>query len=143
MKRYETIVIVDPDVSEDDRNAFCGKLLDIISQLNGAIIEREDWGVKKLAYDIRKKVRGYYVRLDYCGSGTVVDEIERFSRISDCCLKYMTILLAGKADPEKIKEEIAAAKIQSTQPAEDSNADTSELSSDEDTDMPSENEEEE
>jgi small subunit ribosomal protein S6 len=143
MKRYETIVIVDPDVSEDERNAFCDKILDIISQLNGALIEREDWGVKKLAYEIRKKLRGYYIRLDYCGSGAVVDEIERFSRISDCCLKYMTILLADKADPEKIKEEIAAARIQPATPAEETSTEESEMSDDEDADATAENEEEE
>jgi len=110
MRRYETIVIVDPDVPEDERNSLYDKLKDVIIQKNGSLIELEEWGIKRLAYEIRKKIRGYYFRLDYCGTGVVVDELERFFRINDRFLKFMTIMLADNADVEKIKEEIAAAK---------------------------------
>jgi len=110
MRRYETIVIVDPDVPEDERNSLCDKIKDIILQQNGSLIEVEEWGVKRLAYEIRKKIRGYYLRLDYCGTGVVVDELERYFRINDRFLKFMTIMMADNADVEKIKEEIAAAK---------------------------------
>ena len=110
MRRYETIVIVDPDVPEDERNSLYDKLKDVILQKNGSLIELEEWGIKRLAYEIRKKIRGYYFRLDYCGTGVVVDELERFFRINDRFLKFMTIMLADNADVEKIREEIAAAK---------------------------------
>jgi small subunit ribosomal protein S6 len=110
MRRYETIVIVDPDVPEDERNSLSDKIKDVILQKNGSLIELEEWGIKRLAYEIRKKIRGYYFRLDYCGTGVVVDELERFCRINDRFLKFMTIMLADNADVEKIKEEIAAAK---------------------------------
>ena len=110
MRRYETIVIVDPDVPEDERNSFCDKLKDIILQKNGLLIELEEWGIKRLAYEIRKKIRGYYFRLEYCGTSVVVDELERFFRINDRFLKFMTIMLADNADVEKIKKELIAAK---------------------------------
>ena len=70
----------------------------------------DEWGSKKLAYDIKKKVRGYYVRLDYCGSGSLVNEIERSFRIDDRILKYMTVLLEKDVDIEAVKEEIARAE---------------------------------
>jgi small subunit ribosomal protein S6 len=70
----------------------------------------DEWGTKKLAYEIKKKDRGYYVCLDYCGSGPLVNEIERFFRIDDRVLKYMTVVLDKDVDIENVKEEIAKAE---------------------------------
>lgn len=108
MRRYETIVIVDPDVSEGDRDALFDRIKEIIPQQEGVLIKEDPWGNKKLAYEIKKKPRGYYVRYDYCGMGPVVDEIERFFKIDDRVLKYLTVQLAEEADVEKILAEAAA-----------------------------------
>jgi len=67
---------------------------------------------RKLAYEIKKKARGYYVRFDYCGLAPLVNEIERFFRIDDRALKYMTVVLDKDVDLEKVKEEKAAAESQ-------------------------------
>jgi small subunit ribosomal protein S6 len=77
--------------------------------MDGFLVFADDWGERKLAYDIKKRTRGYYVRFDYCGLSPLVDEIERFFRIDDRALKYMTVLLDKAADLEKIKEEKAEA----------------------------------
>jgi small subunit ribosomal protein S6 len=106
MRRYETIVIVDPDLSEPERNQRFDKILDLINQMKGALIESEDWGSKRLAYEIRKKTRGHYMRFDFCGTGELVAELERNCRIDDKFLKYMTIILQDNADPERIKVEL-------------------------------------
>lgn len=107
MRRYETVFIVDPDLSEDERKQRFDKILDLITTMKGAIIEVDEWGSKRLAYEIKKKTRGHYMRLDYCGTGELVAEIERNCRIDDKILKYMTIILQDNADPEKIKVELA------------------------------------
>lgn len=110
MRRYETIVIVDPDITEEDRTSLLTRVQEIIPQQEGVFIQEEHWGTKKLAYEIKKKPRGYYVRLDYCGMGNVVDEIERFFRIDDRAMKFLTVQIEPKADAEKILEDLAAAK---------------------------------
>ena len=109
MRRYETIFIVDPDVSEEQRGAINTRLEDFIAKSGGVLLVREDWGAKKLAYEIRNRSRGYYIRIDYCGNGPMVDEIERSFRIDDKVLKYMTIILAKDVDPAKAKEEMLKA----------------------------------
>lgn len=116
MRRYETIVIIDPDLSEDDRTALIERIKEIIPQQEGVFLQEDLWGVKKLAYEIKKKPRGYYARFDYCGLGPVVDEVERFCKIDDRVLKYLTVQLDTEADPEKILEEIAAANITAPEP---------------------------
>ncbi len=110
MRRYETIVIIDPDLSEEDRTSFLNRVKEIIPQQGGVLIQEDLWGVKKLAYEIKKKPRGYYVRMDYCGLGKAVDEIERFFRIDDRAMKFLTVQLSAEADVEKIQADIAAAK---------------------------------
>ena len=118
MKRYETVVIVQPDLADDQRASLFERMKEIISQQGGSLIELDDWGVRHLAYEIKKKKRGYYIRLDYCGTGAVVAEIERLCRIDDRAMKYLTILLSEKADPEAVRAELAAGKIKSV-PAPD------------------------
>lgn len=110
MRRYETVFIVDPDVGEDVRKEIFNRSKDLVPAYNGQIIEFDEWGSRKLAYEIRKKIRGYYVRMDYCGNGDLVDELERTMRLDDKVLKYMTILVEKEADPEKVLAENAASK---------------------------------
>ena len=110
MRRYETIFIIDNDLSEEGRLPILEKLKGLIRQHNGLQVMVDEWGTKRLAYEIKKKTRGYYVCLDYCGSGTLVNEIERFFRIDDHVLKYMTVLLDKDVDIESVKEEIAKAE---------------------------------
>jgi small subunit ribosomal protein S6 len=113
MQRYETIFIIDPDLSEEGRAPVVERLVQLIPQQNGVLVEEDHWGARKLAYPIRKKQRGYYLRLDYCGGGTLVDELERFCRIDDRMLKYMTVKLADDVDVDQVQAEMverAAAK---------------------------------
>lgn len=107
MRRYETIFIVDPDVSDEQRGAIFERLDELIARFKGVSVAREEWGIRKLAYEVRKRNRGYYVRLDYCGDGALVDEMERSFRIDDKVIKFMTIILDKEADPNRILEEIA------------------------------------
>ncbi len=110
MRRYETIFIIDPDLSDEERVPIFERIKNIIPQQDGLLVLFDEWGMKRLAYEIKKRPRGYYVRLDYCGTGTLVNEIERFFRIDDRVLKYMTVLAEKDVDVESVKEEIALAE---------------------------------
>ena len=107
MKRYETIVIIDPDLSKEAETPIFDRLNDLIPQYKGFLIETDDWGTKKLAYDIKKKNRGHYVRLDFCGDGALIQEMERFFRIDDKVMKFMTVLLDDNIDLDAIKADLA------------------------------------
>lgn len=107
MKRYETIIIIDPDLSKEAEAPILERVNDLIPQFKGFLIETDDWGTKKLAYDIKKKSRGHYVRLDYCGDGPLIQEMERFFRIDDKVLKFMTVLTDEAADLDAIKADLA------------------------------------
>lgn len=149
MRRYETIVILNPDLSEDDRSSLLGRIRELIPQQEGVLIQEEIWGTKKLAYEIKKKPRGYYVRFDYCGLGSLVDELERSLRIDDRVMKYLTVLLDSDADVERIQAEIAAAQAaKSAEPAAgeasaETDADDASIEEEEETEDATEDDEEE
>ncbi|WP_035276606.1 30S ribosomal protein S6 [Desulforegula conservatrix] len=135
MNRYETIFIIEPDTGEEGRGQLIQKVKDIITNYNGALIEMDEWGTKKMAYEIRRKLRGYYVRADYCGSGDLIAELERNFRIDDRILKFMTILLTEDTNPEKVRielEELAAQKAKRAKLAAERAAREADLDSDDD-----------
>jgi small subunit ribosomal protein S6 len=107
MRKYETIVILDSDLSEEQRAPVFERITSLFPQYNGLLIGIDEWGVKKLAYEIKKKPRGYYALINFCGHGDLIDEMERYFRIDDKILKFMTVLLEENVDVEAIKEEIA------------------------------------
>ena len=109
MRRYETIVIVDPDIGEEQRTPVFDRIKDLVPQKGGLVVEFDEWGARKMAYEVKKKKRGYYLRVDYCGTGDLVNEMERQFRIDDRVLKYMTILLEDDVDMEAIQEKMAQA----------------------------------
>ena len=122
MRRYETIIIADPDLSAEQRDPLLQRVSDVVKQGDGYLALTDEWGARKLAYEIKKKNRGYYIRFDFCGTGAVVNEMERFFRIDDRVLKYMTVLLDKAADIEKIKEEIALAQSNAAKAKEQAEA---------------------
>ncbi len=110
MTRYETILISDPDIGEDDRNQLFEKTKELISKMDGFLVLFDEWGNRKLAYEVKKKMRGYYVLIDYCGTGELVSEIERSFKIDDRAIKFMTVVLDKYVDVESLKAEIASAE---------------------------------
>jgi small subunit ribosomal protein S6 len=116
MRRYETFIILNPDLSEEQRLPVLERIKEVLAQMSGVLIRVDEWGSRKLAYAIKKKERGYYVRLDFCGTSQFVSEMERFCRIDERVLKYMTVLLDNQPDVARILEEMAKAE-ESAQPA--------------------------
>ncbi len=116
MRRYETIFIADPDLQDEARTTLFDKYKKLIAQQKGILADFDDWGNRKLAYEIRKKPRGHYVCVTYGGNGALVAELERNFRLDDKILKFMTILLekeldpasfAPETEPETVEEEAA------------------------------------
>lgn len=119
MRRYETMVIVDPDVTEQERTELFDRFGELIAGQSGYLVENDEWGTRKLAYPIKKKPRGFYLRIDYCGSGNLVTELERNLRIEDRILKYMTVLLEENPDIEALKEAAARKEAEKTAAAQE------------------------
>ncbi len=100
VNNYETLLLLSPELAEDGRNGIIENLSDIVAKGDGKISEVDEWGIRTLAYPVRKQTRGYYVRLVYNAPGELVTELERNIRISDDIYKFVTVKLADNTTQE-------------------------------------------
>ncbi|MEA2082855.1 MAG: 30S ribosomal protein S6, partial [Thermodesulfobacteriota bacterium] len=117
MRRYETIFIIRPNAAEDDITGIIDRNTGIIvDDFSGIMLTIDKWGIKKLAYNIKKEQQGYYVYIQYAGLPEAVTEMERLLKIDDKILKYMTIKLQDQfiPDPEINEEETGEADGEET-----------------------------
>ena len=102
MKHYETIFIANPNLGDEEYGDILTKFRDSIEKLKGVIIRTEEWGKQKLAYQLKKFDNGFYVLVEYCGEPGMTGELERNLKLDERVLKYQTVKLADKADPEAL-----------------------------------------
>ena len=107
MRRYEMISIFRPGLGEDAVNAIVENTRKIIEDDQGTVISCTRWGMKKLAYPIKKEKQGLYYFYEYAASPAAISEIERKFRIDDGVLKYLTVKIADDISAEELDAAIA------------------------------------
>jgi small subunit ribosomal protein S6 len=113
MRMYETIIIVQPDLGEDETKALTAKVQEVISSMKGDFKRLEDWGSRKLAYPINKFSRGRYYFLRFDGDAPLIAELERRLRLDDKVLRYQSVKIEKEASapvvaaPTEIADESA------------------------------------
>jgi small subunit ribosomal protein S6 len=112
MNRYETIFIIDPDLAEEQAQAAVEKIKGIISQTAEAeLLKVDDWGIRRLAYRVKKKQRGHFVLAHFSGPPTLLSELHRNFRVMDAVIKFQSVRLdeqqesSLKAPPEELPED--------------------------------------
>lgn len=93
MRKYETIFILDPDLEEEQSQSVVEKIKGIITQTQGEILKVEDWGKRKLAYEVKKKPKGHYFLIHFLGSSALLSELERNFRVMDAVIKFQSVRL--------------------------------------------------
>lgn len=96
MRIYEELFIVKPDVAEEEIDQLVEQIRQVIADDGGEVEKVEKWGVRKLAYRVRRHEDGYYVLLQFSSSPDTVKEIERRLRVSDLVLKFLTVRIDEK-----------------------------------------------
>ncbi|PIE56973.1 MAG: 30S ribosomal protein S6 [Desulfobulbus propionicus] len=140
MRHYETTYILRPNLGEEIFTEIIDRTNGIITASGGAIISLERWGIKRLAYEIKKEIQGYYVHVNYAASGEIIAEIERIFKLDDRLLRFLTIKLSdkiGEADIEAEKERIAAiAAAEEAAAQEEADAETEQQAEEEEASAP-------
>jgi len=95
MRKYEALFILKPELEEEKRNELIEKFKSII-QNDGEVEEVNEWGNKKLAYEINKYREGYYVLINFKAGSDLPKELERNFRISDDVIRYLVVNLEEK-----------------------------------------------
>ncbi|NLY77651.1 MAG: 30S ribosomal protein S6 [Tissierellia bacterium] len=90
MRKYEAMIILVPNLEEENRNQLLERFKGIIEK-DGTITNVDEWGIRKLAYEINDYKEGYYVVMNFEANPDVVKELDRVSRISDGVMRHMVI----------------------------------------------------
>lgn len=90
MNKYESIIIVNPNVDEEGLKALETKFTGLINE-NGKVESVENMGKKKLAYEIKKNKEGYYMLFNFEAQPDSIKELERIYRITDEIIKFIVV----------------------------------------------------
>jgi len=119
MREFDTTFIVQPEISEEGREALILKLRGVLERSGAVPLEVDDMGKKKLAFEIKKFQKGHYLSLFYLDKGQSVAELERAMRIDESVLRWLTVRRADSVtdidarkaravDLERLRKEKAA-----------------------------------
>ncbi len=93
MRNYESLYIVHPEVVGDELTVLVDKFQKILSDQQAEIVKLDNWGVRKLAYPIKKVERGNYIQVLFSAGPEVVAEYERRLRLDEQILRFLTVRL--------------------------------------------------
>ena len=91
MALYEHVVVTRPDISPQQVDALVEDITKIVTELQGKVGKTEYWGLRNLAYPIKKARKAHYSLLNIEGPGPVIHEIERRHRINEDVLRFLTV----------------------------------------------------
>lgn len=106
MQVYETVFIVRQDLSDAQVQELTSNCEALIKDQKGKILKTENWGLRTLAYKIKKNRKGHYVLIEHESEGPALHELERTLRLNEDVLRYISIKLK-----EPTKEESAILKF--------------------------------
>ena len=101
MTKYESMLIARQDLGQSQVNDIVATLSDAIKREGGEVVNVDNWGLKTLAYRIRKNRKGYYVVLNISAPANAIFEYERLARLNEDIIRFMTIKVeefAGSKD---------------------------------------------
>ena len=110
MNYYEKVIIIDPNTDDSTVEDIVGKIKDVIIKQGGEILKTENWGRRKLAYELNKHLKGNYIYLFFKSAPSTISELERFCKVTDTIIKFMIVKITKKKQLEALLAPKAAAK---------------------------------
>ena len=110
LREYDFTIITKGDLSDGDHGKVVQGYEALMTKDGGEVLKKEEWGVKRLAYPIKKSFRGHYVNYDFVSSPENCAEMERLMRIDDNVLRYLLVRTdesEGTIDVASRKDELA------------------------------------
>ena len=102
MALYEHTFIATPELSTSELDSLHEKIQSILEKNGSKIVKKEEWGIRTLAYPIKKNTKGNYNNLYIDGNNQIIKEIEQFERYDERVIKFLSIKI--KKVPEENSE---------------------------------------
>jgi small subunit ribosomal protein S6 len=105
-REYETIFILRGDTANDGVATVNTRLRGILEQMGGKVLKLDNWGKRKLAYEVRKQLKGIYLYWRYLATSGTVEELERNLRMLDSVIRYYTVKVDQDIVPDARPTEV-------------------------------------
>ncbi len=114
MNYYEKVIILDADLDDSAVDETVGKIKDLIVKQGGEILKTDNWGRRKLAYELNKHQKGNYVLLLFKTPPETIGQLEKHCKLLDTIIKFMIVKLIKPKQIEAAlpKPEAAPAKAE-------------------------------
>lgn len=111
MANYESVLIARQDLGAAQVNSLVSDLSEVIKKEGGEVVKIDNWGLKNLAYRIKKNRKGHYVLLNIVAPANAISEYERLVRLNEDVIRYMTVKVDEfNNETADIEEDSAAAE---------------------------------
>lgn len=111
-REYETIYILRGDTANDGVASVNTRIRAVIDQMGGKLLKVDNWGKRRLAYEVKKQLKGIYLYWHYLATPGVVEEVERNLRMLDSVIRYFTVKVDENVDvsarPSSVTDETFA-----------------------------------
>ena len=91
MANYESVLIARQDLGASQVSNIVSELSDVIKKEGGEVVRVDNWGLKNLAYRIKKNRKGHYVVMNIAAPANAIAEFERIMRFNEDIIRYMTV----------------------------------------------------
>ena len=91
MSKYELALVVNAKIEDEAREAVVEKVKSYVARYGGTVTEVEEWGKKRLAYEVQKMREGFYYFIQFEADATCPAEVERHVRIMDNVMRYLIV----------------------------------------------------
>lgn len=122
MNYYEKVMILDPNIDDNAVNETIDRVKNVIVSKGGEIFKTDNWGRRKMAYELNKHQKGNYVLLFFKSPPDTILELENLSKVVDPIIKFMVVRIVKKKQIDKMLKSVADAQAKestaSSEPAQ-------------------------
>ena len=108
LNKYETIIIIDPNLEAEATESIIGNVKNLISDNNCQITKIDKWGKRRLAYEVKGNKEGYYLLINYTSEPQFIQRLSQYFSLTEDIIKYMTVradkLPEARREPLKLEE---------------------------------------
>ena len=105
-KQPENLARAMPDIANEAVGALNTKVRGVIEAGQGTLLKVENWGKRRLAYEVQKQMKGMYLFFSYLGPAGLVEEVERNLRLTDTVIRTYSVKIADNVDPASRTSEV-------------------------------------
>ena len=105
MNNYETLFILDPEIPEEEIDTQIGRITSYVEKAGGSVVDTDRWGMRRMAYEIRKKRQGFYVLMTFHANSPSIQDIDADFKLDQRVLRHIIVRREDGGQPVKEREE--------------------------------------